>query len=516
MQQLSGLDAEFLAMESPAVYGHVGSVITLDPSTSPVPFDLHRLTDHIASRLHLVPAFRRRLVMVPLGLDQPYWVDDPDFALDYHVRELALPAPGDDEQLARQVARLHARPLDRARPLWELYLISGLSGGRAAIYTKIHHAAMDGVGSDALMSAVVDTSPEGRDLPPPPPWDPDPLPRGSKLLARTAFSVARLPGRAATLGVGLVRHAPALAAAAAERLPAPLRPVDDGLPHPALRAPATPFNADITPHRRCAFSDVPFADVKAVKRRAGVTVNDVVMALCAGALRRWLSDHDALPEAPLVAAVPVSLRVEQHRETFGNQVSAMLAALPTNIADPLERLAAASAATAAAKADHAAIPPTLLADATALAPPVLAGIGWQVAVRVGFMRRVNPWNLFISNVPGPPVPVYYGGPLVTGYYPLSAIAHGQGLNITLFSYVDKLCFGLVADRSLVPDLDRIADHLAAELDVLLAATASLPEPPPSGAPRRRAARSATPPVGADGSGTGRSGPARRVPRKRMT
>jgi WS/DGAT/MGAT family acyltransferase len=502
MQQLSGLDAEFLAMESPAVYGHVGSVIMLDPSTSPEPFDLHRLTDHIHSRLPLVPAFRRRLVTVPLGLDQPYWVDDPDFALDYHVRELALPAPGDDDQLARQVARLHARPLDRARPLWELYLITGLSGGRAAIYTKIHHAAMDGVGSDALMNAVVDTSPEGRDLPPAPRWAPGPLPGGAALLARTALSVARLPGRAAALGADLVRHAPALAAAAAERLPSPLRPADDGLPHAALRAPHTPFNADISPHRRCAFADVSFADVKEVKRRAGVTVNDVVMAMCAGALRRWLADHDALPDVPLVAAVPVSLRGEKHREAYGNQVSAMLAALPTDVADPLERLRATSAATAAAKADHAAIPPTLLSDASALAPPVLAGLGWQVAVKVGLMRRVNPWNLFISNVPGPRVPVYYGGPRVTGYYPLSAIAHGQGLNITLFSYVDRLCFGLVADRSLVPDLDRLTHHLAAELDVLLAATTPGPTKPVddagAAAPRRRTTA------------------ARRVPRKRMT
>jgi diacylglycerol O-acyltransferase / wax synthase len=473
MQQLSGLDAEFLAMESASVFGHVGSVCLVDPSTADGPFDLQRLTDLIESRLHLVPVFRRRVVEVPLGVDHPYWVEDPDFSLEFHVREIALPAPGDAEQLARQVARLHARPLDRSRPLWELYLVTGVEGGRAAVYSKIHHAAMDGVGGDALLLAVLDPTPKARPLPPPPDWAPDPLPGALALLARSAVSLPRRPGRAVGIGIGLLRHAPALVSAALGRLPVARRSSPDAvLPHPGLRAPATPFNARIGPHRRVAFADLDLTAVKEVRRRAGVTVNDVVMALCAGALRRWLADHEALPDSPLVAAVPVSVRSEADRESYGNQVSAMLTALPTQAADPLDRLSGAAAAMTAAKRDHGAIPPTLLADAFELAPPVLAGLGWRLAARLDVMRRINPWNLFVSNVPGPAIPLFYAGAKVLAYFPLSALAHGQGLNITAFSYADRLCFGLLADRALVPDLERLAEYLRAELDDLLDATAS--------------------------------------------
>jgi WS/DGAT/MGAT family acyltransferase len=468
VQQLTGLDAEFLAMESPAVYGHMGSVCVLDPDTAPAPVDLERLTSLIASRLHLVPLFRRRLVGVPMGLDHPYWVDDPNFSLDYHVREIALPAPGDDGQLARQVARLHSRPLDRDHPLWEIYLISGLQGGRVAVYSKIHHAAMDGVGGDDMLVAVLDPSPQGRQLTPAPPWRPDPLPSGVSLLTRSAASLAWQPVRAAKVGAGLLRHAPGLAAAVAERLPLPsvLRGEDDGAPHPGLLAPHTPFNAQITPHRRWAFADLSLQTVKQVKQRAGVTVNDVVMALTAAALRRWLIEHGALPDRPLIAAVPVSLRTRQEAGTYGNRVSATLAALPTHLDDPVERLHAAAASMEAAKHDHSTIPPTLLADATGFANPVLAQTGWRLAARWRLMERVNPWNLFVSNVPGPTVPLYYAGARLIGYYPISAIAHGQGLNVTAMSYLDRICFGLLACRSLVPDVDLMAGYLTEELELL--------------------------------------------------
>jgi WS/DGAT/MGAT family acyltransferase len=468
MQQLTGLDAEFLAMESPAVYGHVGSVCLLDPSTAPAPLDLERLTSLIASRLHLVPLFRRRVIEVPLGLDHPYWVDDPDLSLDYHVREIALPAPGDDVQLTRQVARLHARPLDRAHPLWEIYLISGLRGGRVAVYSKIHHAAMDGIGGDDLLVAVLDPSPAGRKVPPAPPWRPEPLPSGVSLLGRSAASLAWQPVRAAKVGAGLLRHAPGLAAAVAERLPlpGPLRGGHDEPAHPGLLAPHTPFNAQISPHRRWAFADLSLPRVKQVKNRAGVTVNDVVMALTAGALRHWLLDHDALPDDPLIAAVPISIRTQEQTASYGNKVSAILARLPTDVADPWERLAAAAAAMTAAKHDHSTIPPTLLADATGFANPLLAEAGWRLAARLRLMERVNPWNLFVSNVPGPRVPLYYAGARLLGYFPISAIAHGQGLNITAMSYLDRICFGLLACRSLVPDLDVMAGYLGDELDLL--------------------------------------------------
>ncbi len=276
----------------------------LDPSTAPEPLTLDRLTQVIQARLHLIPPFRRRLVEAPFGLDQPYWIEDPDFDIEFHVRELALPEPGDDKQLADRAARLHARPLDRRRPLWELYLVQGLQGGRKAIYTKVHHAAIDGVSGNDILTALLDPSPEGREMPPPPPWECDDQPSAVGMLARSVVSLTAQPLRAARLSYGLVRSLPALATSPARpRLPIVdrllRRDANVVLSSPGLRAPATPFNRSITPHRRWAFRSLPLADVKTIKNATGTTVNDVVMALCAGALRHWLPDHDALPTAPL-------------------------------------------------------------------------------------------------------------------------------------------------------------------------------------------------------------------------
>ncbi len=471
MQQLSGLDAAFLAMETSAVFGHVGSVCVLDPSTSPEPLTLERLTRILESRLHLVPPFRRRLVGVPFGLDQPYWIEDPDFDIEYHVRELALPEPGDDRQLAEQASRLHARPLDRRRPLWELYLIHGLQGGRKAIYSKVHHAAIDGVSGNDVLAALLDRSPEGRPLSDPPPWECDDEPGALSMLVRSAVSLTGQPLRAARMTYGLMRAVPTLAASPAR----PHLPVVDRLlgrdrnvvlGSPRLRAPATPFNRSVSPHRRWAFVSLPLADVKQVKEQAGVTVNDVVMALSAGALRRWLQDHDALPDAPLVAAVPVSVRTEEQKGSHGNRVSMMIAPIPTHVADAAGRLAACHQAMRAAKEQHGALPATVLADVAEFAMPALAGQAARISARLRLLERVNPFNLIISNVPGPNIPLYYAGARLLAYYPLSAIADGQGLNITVMSLSGQLHFGLVADRDLVPDVDVIVRYLADELDLL--------------------------------------------------
>ena len=471
MQQLSGLDAAFLAMETSAVFGHVGSVCILDPSTSPESLTLDRLTRIIESRLHLIPPFRRRLVEVPLGLDQPYWIEDPDFDIEYHVRELAIPEPGDDRQLADQAARLHARPLDRRRPLWEVYLVHGLRGGRKAIYSKVHHAAIDGVSGNDILAAVLDLSPQGRPDEAVPPWHGDAEPSALSMLARSVLSLTGHPLRAARVTYGLVRAVPALASLSVRTPPAIAR--REGAPvlsRSGLRAPMTPFNKSVSPHRRWAFVSLPFAEVKAIKTASGTTVNDVVMALCAGALRRWLLDHDALPDAPLVAAVPVSVRTEQQKGTGGNRVSSMIAAIPTNIADPFDRLAACHEAMRAAKEQHGALPADMLADVAQFAMPALAGQAARLAARLRLVERVNAFNLIISNVPGPDIPLYYAGARLLAYYPLSAIADGQGLNMTVMSFGGQLHFGLIADRDLVPDLDVMAGYLADELAALSAAT----------------------------------------------
>jgi len=474
MHQLTGLDGAFLAMETSAVFGHVGSVCIVDPSTSAVPLNLAQLTELVGSRLPLVPPFRRRLAEVPFGLDQPYWIEDPDFDLEYHVRGIALPAPGTDAMLAEQAARLHARPLDRARPLWEMYLISGLSGGRMAVYTKVHHAAIDGVSGADIMGTLLDTTPEPREIEAPPKRVVDRMPSSIELLTRSALSLTFQPVRAARVSLELLRAAPALVRSPGR----PHLPVIDDLldrarsrtatlERPHLRAPRTPFNRPITPHRRFAFFDVPLADVKAIKNAAGVTVNDVVMALCAGALRRWLLERDALPEAPLVAGIPVSVRTEAEKGTGGNRVSAMLAALPTNQEDPLLRLQAVTEATKVAKEQHGALPADLLSDVTAFAMPALAGQAARLSARLRLVERISPFNLIVSNVPGPNIPLYYAGAQMLSYYPLSAIADGQGLNITVISYRDQMNFGLIACRELVPDLDVMAGYLQDEVRVLL-------------------------------------------------
>jgi diacylglycerol O-acyltransferase / wax synthase len=471
VQQLTGLDAAFLALETPAVYGHVGSVSIVDVRALDEPFTLDGLTRFIAARLDQLPPFRRRLVTVPFGLDQPYWIDDPDFDLEFHVRELALPAPGDDAKLTEQVARLHARPLDRSRPLWELYLIHGLSGGRAAIYSKVHHAAIDGVAGTDLVTALLDLTPEGR------PGDETPaafqgesVPSGARLLASSVTSLARQPLRAARLAYGVARSLPALGAG-------PLRPrlpiIDDllgrdakvALASPGFRAPRTPFNDQVSPHRRWAFRDLPLADIKAVKDAAGLTVNDVIMAMCAGALRRWLLDHQALPDDPLVAAVPISIRGED--DQHGNRVSAMFAPLPTNLDDPAERLQVTGRVMRAAKDTHGAMSAELLTDVAQVTAPAVANQAARLNARLRLLERVNPFNLIISNVPGPRVPLYYAGAPLLAYYPLSAIAHGQGLNITVMSYLDTVFVGLLADRNLVEDLETMADHVTDELATLL-------------------------------------------------
>jgi diacylglycerol O-acyltransferase / wax synthase len=472
MQQLTGLDAAFLALDSPTAYGHVGSVSILDPPAGGEALTLERLTELIESRLYLIPPFRRRLVEVAFGLDKPYWIEDPDFDIEFHVRELGLPSPGDDRQLAVQAARLNARPLDRSRPLWETYLIHGLQGGRQALYTKVHHAAIDGVSGNDLLTALTDTSRQPEQTKGPDSWRPEAKPRTSRLLAHSAASLATNPVRAVRVSAGIVRSLPALASSPAR----PWLPLIDRyvlrrnrgviLSAPPLIAPATPFNKNIGPHRRWAFTSLPLSQVKAIKNAAGVTVNDVVMALCAGALRTWLQKHDALPEGPLAASVPVSIRTEEQKGAHGNRVSSIITALPTHLADPAERLGAVHEAMRAAKEQHNALPAELLTDIAEFSMPALANQAYRLASRLRLMERIPPFNLIISNVPGPTVDLYLCGARLDGVYPLSAIADGQGLNLTVLGSNGKLNFGALADRDLVPDVDLIVEALKDELVTL--------------------------------------------------
>jgi WS/DGAT/MGAT family acyltransferase len=470
MQQLTGLDASFLALETANSTGHVGGLSVLDPRDAPAPITLARLTDLVGERLPLVPVLRRKLLTVPLGIDQPYWIDDPDFDIEYHIRELALPRPGSDAQLTEQVARLHARPLDRSRPLWEIYLITGLAKRRIAVYTKIHHAAIDGVSGAELLTALLDLTPEGRELPAAAPFRPAGPPNRAWLTALAAARLAWRPVQTVRLANDLVRVLPTLAPALSPLVGGVLglsRGDGDVIRTTPGRAPATPFNQPITPHRRLALRSLPLDDVKTVKNTFGVSVNDVVMAMSAGALRRWLIDHNALPEPPLVAMIPVSVRDPDSQDAMGNKISAMLATLPTHLDDPLQRLEIAHAATQTAKAQQASIPQGWLDHVSDFSPPAVTARAARVVFATGLLHRLPPFNVVISNVPGPNIPIYLGGAKMMAHYPVSVVTDGLGLNITVIGYLGELHFGLVSCRELVPDIDTLAGYLADELELLL-------------------------------------------------
>ena len=473
MQQLTGIDATFLNMETATTFGHVNSLAIFDPSTAPAGhYTYDDVKDLIEQRLHLLPMFRRRVVEVPFGIDHPYWVEDPCFDIDFHVREIGLPPPGDKYQLAEQVARIAARPLDRSRPLWELYVIEGLEDGHIANMTKIHHAAIDGVSGQEMLATLLDTTPEPRDVPPPDrPWRPEPIPGQLQMLGRGLSNLTLQPWKAMRLQRQVLQNLPGISRVMTDFLTGRgFRREGEVLSRPALTAPRTPFNRSITPHRRWAFASLPIDDVKAVKNAFGMTLNDVVMAMCASALRRWLIEHGELPREPLLAMVPISVRTTEETGAFGNRVSAMVASLHTDIADPVERLRLIHRSMNVAKEQHRAVPASLLQDFGQFATPSIAALAARLVARTRIVDRINPpFNVVISNVPGPNYPLYLAGARMVANYPVSTIADGGGLNMTVQSYMGHLDFGLISCRELVPDIWSLMDYVEEGLDELKAA-----------------------------------------------
>jgi diacylglycerol O-acyltransferase / wax synthase len=479
MRQLSSLDAQFLAVETPRTYGHVGSFAIYDPSTAPGgEVGIEDLCRTVGERLHLLPPFRWRLVEVPFGIDLPYWIEDPDFDLDFHIRDSAVPPPGDDRRMAETVARIFARPLDRSRPLWELYLIHGLEGGRIGVLSKVHHSVVDGVSGNELLTVLLDESPEGREIERPEetpegdraPSDVEMLGRGLLGLPRQPLRALRsapkalpnltdLPGANAfpavpTISKGLSRLRRALSAEE-----------DEGILEVATaRAPKTRFNRRISAHRRFSFGSVSLDTVKAIKNELGITVNDVVVALCTSAVRDWLIERDELPEDPLLAMVPVSVRTEED-DQFGNRISVMVVPIPTNEPDPRRRLMRTHELLQSAKERHNAIPASILTDATSFIPPAVLARAARTTVEI-LGRTRPPINLVISNVPGPREPLYCAGAEMQSSYPVSAVVDGVGLNMTVFSYLDHLDFGIVGDREQVEDAWSLIDGVSGALDEL--------------------------------------------------
>jgi WS/DGAT/MGAT family acyltransferase len=503
LRQLTGLDAQFLALESPRQAGHVSGLAVLDPSTRPNGrLELADVQNMIAERLSLLPPFRWRLKPVPLGLDYPYWIDDPDFDLEYHVRELALAPPPTDEKLAEQVARIFSRPLDRARPLWEVYLIHGLAGGQVAVLTKIHHAVIDGMSGAEIMGVLLDLTPEGRESPPAQERDRrrgEREPSEFSMLMRGLLGTPRYVGRVAralpsTLpnvqDVAFLSQVPG--AHSLGRSTARVARLIGGrqqrvLERSNLTPPRTSFNRHVSPHRRFAFGQLSLDAVKQVKNEHGVTVNDVVLSICAGALRWWLLEHDELPDAPLVAQVPVSVRSEKEIGTYGNRIGMLSAPLYVNEADPVQRLRLTHESMRVAKERHKALPAQLLQDATQFIPPAVFSRAARITFSLAAARKPI-WNLVVSNVPGPQFPIYMAGARLVANYPVSVITDGMGLNITVMSYCGHLDFGIVADREQMRDVWKLIDWLEESLAELLPPGAALT--PPAVAPEASAAPAA--------------------------
>lgn len=464
MKRLSALDALFLYMETPETPMHVASVTTFQPEAPSDDF-YARFRAHTAARLDLLPSYRRRLETTPLGLDHPVWVEDDKLDLDYHIRRAALPKPGGMAELNALVAGLHAVALDRTRPLWEMTFIEGLEGGAFAVYVKVHHCLMDGVAGMATLGVVYDFAPDAEAEKLPPRIIPaDEAPVDTIELTSSAIGdFVRQGWRAIT---GLPSIARALVGAA------PNFARDAKFLYSYVKdMPRTPFNVAVSRHRVYATASLPLAEVKALAKARGATVNDVVMALTSGALRRYLAGRGALPEKPLTAAVPVSLRPLDDAR-LNNQVIFTISRLPTDVGDPLPRLNAAKAAGREAKALFADVRGFITTNASILGAP-LAIMG---AVRLWSGARAANYvwpfcNLVVSNVPGPRKPMYCVGAPATHYFPVSIPFNGGALNVTVQSYCDTLDFGLIACRDAVPDVERIADFLVEEFAALKGAAA---------------------------------------------
>ncbi|HEX5923340.1 MAG TPA: wax ester/triacylglycerol synthase family O-acyltransferase [Baekduia sp.] len=487
MKRLTGLDATFMHLENSTQFGHVsGLAIFARPDVSGYdPYAAWR--GQLEQRLHLLEPLRRRLVEVPLGIDHPCWINDPDFDLDFHVRHTAIPPPGGDDQLANTVARIVSRPLDRRRPLWLSYVVEGLSDDRFAVLTIVHHAAVDGASGVELLTLMLDEEPGGADIAPPiDEWRTEPVPSDLQMLFGATLGLARKPARAVLLAartageIGRATRNPALVAAASQvrsGLGGPLGTVlnlgrdrgedrDTPSPLPSVRPPRTPFNDKITPHRKLAIGSASLDAVKTIKTALGVTVNDVVMAVCAAGLRTWLELHDVLPDDPLVALVPVSMRTGEESDRWTNRVSMLSTVLPTDEPDPVARVRRVHDAMASSKELFQALPAERLTDFAEFPPPAVFARAMRLSARLRLGSRLIPGNLVISNVPGPRRPLYAAGARLLHYYPVSVIMEGQGLNITVHSYLDRLDFGLVCCPELVPDVDALLDAILLEIDTL--------------------------------------------------
>ncbi len=457
MRQLQGMDASFVALETRNSPMHIGSILIYNPATAPGGFVRYKdILSFFQSRLQLSKTVRQRLVKVPFDLDYPYWIEDKEFDLEYHVRHVALPKPGDWRQLCIQAARIFARPLDLTRPPWEFTVIEGLDNvpgvtpGSFAMVSKVHHSAIDGMSGMDLMDALHTLDPNT-----PPPNEPDTWvgedpPNFVELLGKSWMNSLTNPGRqldvAARAMPGVARAIKGLVAR-------------DFKLHGEMIAPRTRFNAVISPNRVIEGRSVPLADIKLIRQAVpGAKVNDAFLAIVGGAMRKYLLSKDDLPDKTLTAMAPISVRSNSEKGDMGNQVAAMIAPLGTHLADPLERLAYVNSQTVNSKAMTEAIGARNLTEMSKVSPALFMALGAQLYTRLGLANRVSPpFTTVVTNVPGPPVPIYSTGARLESMMGLVCLTDGMGLGHVVQSYVKEASIAFTACRKLMPDPEFYAE-----------------------------------------------------------
>ncbi len=462
LDRLSSTDVSFLTNESSSSHMHVGAIMIFE---GPTP-SYEDLLDHIQSRYRLVPRFRQKLAYPPAQTGRPFWVDDPNLNLEYHVRHSALPAPGSEDQLRRMAARVFSQQLDRSKPLWELWLVQGLTRNRFALLTKTHHAVVDGVSGVDIATVLFDLNP----VPEPPPsddaWAPQPEPSSATLLAKGVEDVARAPVRAVRRLEHAVQHPESAVKQVRDAVEA-LSEVGWNFANPA---PKVPLNVEIGSHRRFAWVRSDLDRFKRVKDALGGTVNDVVLAVVAGALREWLRGRGIRTEGlELRAQVPVSIRASDERGQLGNRLAVMRAPLPVYIADPVRRLEAVSQAMKGLKQSKQALGAEVISRFNDFAPPTLLA----QAARINFSTRL--FNLTVTNVPGPQVPLYVLGRELEDIFPIGFLPPNQALFVAIMSYNGGINFGLLADYDSMDDVDVIASGIETAIAELVDAAATAAE-----------------------------------------
>ena len=465
--RLTALDSSFLHLERDAAHMHVAGCAIFEGEAP----THQELMDALESRLHLVPRYRQRLASVPFEQGRPVWVDDPHFNLAYHVRHSALPEPGAEEQLMRMTGRVFSQVLDRSRPLWEVWLVEGLSGGRFALLSKTHHALVDGISGVDIMTVLFDTSPDPMPVAGPDhEWVARPLPSRAQLLAEALLERATVPGEMARGARALLRGPRAVAGRAARAAGALGELAMTGL-NPA---PSSLFNVRIGPHRRFTWVRGDLDAFKAAKNSLGGTVNDVVLAAVAGALGSYMRLHgEETNDLELRAMIPVSVRADLERGALGNRVAAMWAPLPVGIADPVERLHKVSASMQQLKRSGQAVGAQVLTQLAGFAPSTIV----SQAARLQARQRL--FNLVVTNVPGPQFPLYLLGRELESIFPMVPLAKNTALGIAIMSYNGQLNFGLAADYDALADIDVLADELRASIAELSDAAQTPVRPVPS-------------------------------------